>query len=264
MAVATPVGTDAATAESTAEPSADTPSSADVSWSELITAELINEEVRFLRNEMQTRLTNMGAYKRSTLELPVFGSAIAFFAEVASRHDGDIPWKKHADHIRVLGTRIAAVTSTAQAQTRNSYDEVNDAYLTINEILNNNTPAELPEIEEENPDFADFADMSYLMKRLERGQQWMQTNTGSESGFNDKQAAALRETAVMAALAQAFYSENYGYADDEEFTGYLDKLRDAGTGMRKAVEEKDFSKYDELRSSASQQCTQCHSVYKNA
>ncbi len=252
--------TPVATTESTPEPEA---TSADVSWSELITAELINEEVRALRNEMQSRLTNMGAYRRSVLELPVFGSAIAFFGELGSRHDGDIPWKENANHIRVLGAKIAEITSSSTAQNRNSYDEVNDAYLTINEILNNNSPAELPEIEEETPSFATFADMFYLMKRMERGQQWMQTNAGSESGFSDKAPTLAREIAAMVVLTQAYYEEDYGYADDEEFLGYLNTLRDSGLGMQKALEEKDFGKYDELRSTANQQCTQCHSVFKN-
>ncbi|MHC4877824.1 MAG: hypothetical protein ACYTGL_15290 [Planctomycetota bacterium] len=256
--------TDAAADTTDSAAASEAPAAAAVSWSTLISAEAINDEVRFLRNEMQSRLTNMGAYKRSTLEIPVFGSSIAFFAEIAARHDGDISWKENAKYIRVLGTRISDVSSSAQGQTRNSYDEVNDAFLTINEILNNNTPAELPEVEDESPDFADFAEMTYLMKRVERGQQWMQTNTGSESGFNDKAATAIRETAVLAAMSEAFKAEGYGYNEDEEFTGYLDILRDAGTGMKKAVEEKDFSKYDELRSQAGQQCTQCHSVYKNA
>ena len=254
------------TPETTTDAASDTepePASADVSWSELITAELINEEVRALRNEMQSRLTNMGAYRRSVLELPVFGSAIAFFGELGSRHDGDIPWKENANHIRVLGAKIAEITSSSTAQNRNSYEEVNDAYLTINEILNNNTPAELPEIEEETPSFATFADMFYLMKRMERGQQWMQTNAGSESGFNDKAPTLSREIAAMIVLTQAYYEEDYGYADDEEFLGYLNTLRDSGLGMQKALEEKDFGKYDELRSTANQQCTQCHSVFKN-
>ncbi len=265
VAMTQPVATTEATTETADNTTAsETPAAAAVSWSTLISAESINDEVRFLRNEMQSRLTNMGAYKRSTLEIPVFGSSIAFFAEIAARHDGEISWKENAKYIRVLGTRISEVSSSAQGQTRNSYDEVNNAFLTINEILNNNTPAELPEVEDEAPDFADFADMTYLMKRVERGQQWMQTNTGSESGFNDKAATAIRETAVLAAMSEAFKAEGYGYNEDEEFTGYLDILRDAGTGMKKAVEEKDFSKYDELRSQAGQQCTQCHSVYKNA
>ena len=262
VAATTPDATTAAPTESAGDPPA-APKPDDVSWSELIAAELLNEEIRSLRNEMQSRLTNMGAYKKAVLELPVFGSAVAFFAEVASRHDGDISWKEHAKHIRVLGARIAAVTSASDAQTKKAYDEVNNAYLTINEILNNNTPAELPEIEDEAPDFAEFADMFYLMKRMERGQQWMQTDTGSESGFNDKAATLAREVAVMVALTQAYYAPGYGYSDDEEFLGYLNKLRDAGIGMRKASEEKDFAKYDELRSVAGQQCTQCHSVFKN-
>ena len=249
-----------------AEPAADTaakPTSKEVSWSELIPAEQLNEEVRFLRNEMQSRLTNMGAYKKAVLEMPVFGSAIAFFAEIATRHEGDISWKPNAKYIRVLGSRIATISSGSDSQTKNSYDEINNAYQTINEILNNNTPAELPEVEEGTPDFSEFADMFYLMKRMERGQQWMQTDTGSENGFNDKAATLTREVAVMVALTQAYYAPGYGNADDEEFIGYLNKLRDAGLGMRKAVEEKDFAKYDELRSVANQQCTQCHSVFKN-
>jgi hypothetical protein len=253
-------------ATATAEPAGDPepePAADDVSWTELITAEAINDEVRFLRNEMQSRLTNMGSYKKAVLELPVFGSAIAFTAEIAARHDGDISWKENAKYIRVLGAKIAEVTSSSTAQSRNSFDEVNNAYLTINEILNNNTPAELPEADDESGDFAEFADMFYLMKRMERGQQWMQTNAGSESGFNDKAPTLARELAVMVILTQAYYAEGYGYADDEEFLGYLNKLRDAGTGMLKALEEKDFAKYDELRSAANQQCTQCHSVFKN-
>jgi len=264
IAAAAPGDAPAAAADTTPETATEEkPASAEVSWSKLISAELLNEEVRALRNEMQSRLTNMGAYRRSVLELPVFGSAIAFFAEIGSRHDGDIPWKDHANHIRVLGAKIAEVTSGSTAQNRNSYDEVNNAYLTINEILNNNTPAELPEIEEDTPSFAAFAEMFYLMKRMERGQQWMQTNAGSESGFNDKAAILAREIAAMIVLTQAYYEEDYGYSDDEEFRGYLNILRDSGLGMQKALEEKDFAKYDELRSTANQQCTQCHSVFKN-
>lgn len=262
IAATTPDTTAAATTEPAGDPPADSKSD-DVSWPDLITAEAINDEVRFLRNEMQSRLTNMGSYKKAVLELPVFGSAIAFVAEIAARHDGDISWKENAKYIRVLGAKIAEVTSSSTAQSRNSFDEVNNAYLTINEILNNNTPAELPEADDDSGDFSEFADMFYLMKRMERGQQWMQTNAGSESGFNDKAPTLARELAVMVILTQAYYSEGYGYADDEEFVGYLNKLRDAGTGMLKALEEKDFAKYDELRSAASQQCTQCHSVFKN-
>ncbi len=262
VAATTADTTGAATTKPAGAPPA-APQSDDVSWSELITAEAINEEARFLRNEIQSRLTNMGSYKKAVLELPVFGSAMAFVADVAARHDGDISWKKNAKYIRVLGAKIAEVTSSATAQNRNSYDEVNNAYLTINEILNNNTPAELPEAEDESGDFSEFADMFYLMKRMERGQQWMQTNAGSESGFNDKAPTLARELAMMVILTQAYYSEGYGYSDDEEFRGYLNKLRDAGVGMQKALEEKDFAKYDELRSVAGQQCTQCHSVFKN-
>lgn len=233
-----------------------------VAWANLITVEELKGEVKSLRNEMQQRLGNVGAYKRSTLELPVFGTAMAFAGEVGMRVDGELSWKDKAKYVRVLAAKITEITSSSTAASKKSYDEVNGAFLTICEILDGNDPPGLPEVEDEI-DFTEFADMGYLMKRLERGREWMQTNTGSEDGLNSKPKVAIREAAFLAAIAEAFKREDYGYADDDEFLGYLNSLQEAALEMKKGVTEKSFDQYDLSRSNASQKCDQCHGVYKN-
>ena len=262
MTTTTPDSTaSTATTEPEPEPEPE-PAGGNVNWSELITAENLEGEVKSIRNELNARMTNFGAYKRSTLEIPVFGTTLAFLADIGRRHDGDVSWKEKAHIIRELAVAMVDVTSSSTAGVKKSYDEVNDSFLKICDILDNNDPPGLPDAEPE-ADFGDFADMGYLMKRLERGSQWLQNNVGSENGFTDNGDLAKREVGVFALISEAFAAEGYGYADYEDFIEWTHGMRDAATGMNKAVDAKNFDEFDTLRSTLNQKCTQCHSVYRN-
>ncbi|MDA0918703.1 MAG: hypothetical protein O2945_06505 [Planctomycetota bacterium] len=231
-------------------------------WSELISAQELIDEVQSIRNDLNSRMANFGAYKRAMLEVPVFGSTLAFLADVARRHDGDIKWKDKAHYVRALAITMSEIASSSTGGVKKSYDEVNAAFLTITEILNNNEPAELPEVEVE-ADFVDFVEMGYLMKRLERGENWLKNNTGSEDSLSEKGPLAQREVSVFAAISESFKSEGFGYAEYEDFVKWADGMRDAAKSMHKAVPAKDFNTFDQARSKISQSCTACHSVYRN-
>lgn len=248
------------TTEPEPEPPAATGGS--INWTALITQDDLESEVQSIRNDLNSRLTNFGAYKRAMLEIPVFSSTLGFLAEIARRHDGDIKWKEKAHYIRALAISMSDVASSSTGGVKKSYDEVNEAFLKISEILNNNEPAELPEVEAE-ADFADFVEMGNLMQRLKRGEQWLLTNTGSEDNFKEKGALAKRETSMFALISEAFATEGFGYNEYEDFVGWTYEMRDAAQGMNKAVDTMNFTEYDTLRSTISQKCTQCHGVYRN-
>jgi hypothetical protein len=268
---ATPGGTDGAmnnggnatppptTTEPEPEPAA--ASSDGPKWAELISPEELLSEVQSIRNDLNSRMVNFGAYKRSTLEIPVFSSTLAFLADIARRQDGDIKWKGKAHLIRALAIQMVDVTSSSTAGVKKSYDAVNESYLKICDILDGNDPPELPEVEAE-ADFADFVEIRYLMKRLQRGEKWLLTNVGGEDGFNEKGTLAQREVSLFAAISQSFKSEGFGYGEYEDFSGWADEFRDASRGMHKAVDAKAYDEFDGLRSLLSQKCTQCHGVYK--
>ena len=231
-------------------------------WSELITVEDLLGEVKSIRNDLNSRMVNFGAYKRSTLEIPVFGSTLAFLADIARRHDGEVKWKEKAHFIRALAIEMVDVTSSSTAGVKKSYDKVNESYLKICDILDSNDPPELPEVEAE-ADFVDFVEMGYLMKRLERGEEWLKNNTGSEDSFNEKGPLAQREVSVFAAISESFMTEGFGYNEYEDFAEWANGMRDAAKAMHKAVPAKAFNEFDEARSKISQSCTACHGVYRN-
>ena len=230
-------------------------------WTELISPEELLSEIQAIRNDLNSRMVNFGAYKRATLEIPVFSSTLAFLADIARRQDGDIKWKDKAHFIRALAIEMADITGGQAAGVKKSYASVNESFLNICDILDGNDPPELPDVEAE-ADFADFVEIGYLMKRLERGEQWLLNNVGSEDGFTEKGALAQREVSLFAAISESFKSEGFGYGEYEDFSGWTDEFRDASRGMHKAVDAKAFAEFDGLRSVLSQKCTQCHGVYR--
>lgn len=236
-----------------------------VAWNEVISPDMLKGEMKSIRLQLQQRLTTLASYNSSYLEIPIFATTMSLLAEVARRHPDDISWKENAKYIRALGVEMTEVCSGSGARGRKSYDVVNGAFLKICDVLDNNPPAELPETEEES-DFLSAADMGYLMKRLQRGMEWMQNNAGSEEAFKENAELAQREVSVFAAIAQAFSDESYGYGDDEEFTGHAFEMRDAAAGMSKAADETgtefNFDTFDTLRSKVDQKCTQCHMTFR--
>lgn len=248
-------------AEPEPEPAA-TASADGPNWSELISAQELLDEVQSIRNDLNSRMVNFGAYKRSTLEIPVFSSTLAFLADIARRQDGDIKWKEQAHFIRALAVEMVEVTSSSTAGVKKSYDAVNESYLKICDILDGNDPPELPEVEAE-ADFVDFVEMGFLMKRLERGEEWLKNNTGSEDSFNEKGSLAQREVSVFAAISESFMTEGFGYNEYKDFAGWSNGMRDAAKAMHKAVPAKAFNDFDAARSKISQSCTACHGVYRN-
>lgn len=231
-----------------------------VAWHDVISPEMLKGEMKSIRLQLQQRLMTLASYNSSYLDIPILGSTLSLLAEVARRHPEDISWKKDAKYLRALGYEMVEVSSSAGARGRMSYGQVNGAFLKICDIIDNNPPAELPEVDEES-DMLDAADFGYVMKRLERGMEWLQNNVGSEDGFKENSELAQREVDVIAAISQAIADPSYGY-EEPDYVGHAVEMRDAAKEMSKAAEGQNFSTFDELRSKVDQKCTQCHMTYR--
>lgn len=241
------------------------PPSNELVWSQIISAEAIEGEVKKVRNDFATKLTSLGTYNSSYLEIPVFGSTMALLAHIASDHDGDIGWKEKAPLIRVLAGEMVAITSSNQARGRGGYTKTNEAFLKICDLLDGNDPPELPEITEVDG-YYDIAEMAYLMKRVEKGAAWFNTSVGSEDNFKENAEAVQREAQIFVLMGTVFNFEDYGYGpaeNDEEFAGYADTMRDAAKAVNAAAKAGNFEDYDLQKSKIGQACAQCHMVYRN-
>jgi hypothetical protein len=234
-------------------------------WSDWISAEAIEGEMKAIRNKLAARLTSLGSYNSSYLEMRFSCATMALLAHIATQHDGEVGWKEKGKFIRVLAGDMVAVIDSSQARGRGGFTKTNEAFLKICDLLDGNDPPELPEAKDE-ADFAEFAELGFLMKRAEIAAAWLSTNVGSEDNFKEKVELAQRETSLLMLLAVVFNLEDYGYGPasvDPEFSGYSDRMRDAAKAAFSAAKGGNFTEFDLQRSNVGQACAQCHMVFKN-
>jgi len=234
-------------------------------WSELIPAETIEGEMKAIRNKLAARLTSLGSYNSSYLEMRFSCATMALLAHIATQHDGEIGWKEKGKFIRVLAAEMIAVIDSSQARGKGGYTKTKESFLKICDLLDGNDPPELPEAEDE-ADFTEFAKLGFLMKRAEIAAAWMQTNVGSEDNFKEKSELARREASLLMLLSAVFNLEDYGYGPasaDPEFSGYSDKMLEAAKAAVGAAKAGNFTEFDLQRSNIGQACAQCHMVFRN-
>ncbi len=256
-----------APADGGAKPMADAPKPAasggggSTSWDKLVSVETLLDSVKTCRNQWAQRLANVQTYNSAQLEMPVFGTEMVFLAELAKMHPGEIRWKKDAKFIRALSMEVVKVASGAEGKGKKAFDTINSNFQKIGDILDGNTPPGLPTVEDDAT-LESVADIKYLMKRLERAENGLKNNAGSEENMKKNAAANAKEVVMYYALAQAITDKSYGYDSEADYNKAANAMRDAGKGMEKALTDNNFAEFDNLRNTVTQKCSECHMTYR--
>ncbi len=246
-----------------AENPADTPTVAATAggdgWEEMLAMEVLNNEVTSICNFLNGTVNSVGSYNSSMLMIPPKAAAVAVLSAIAIEHPGDLSWKEDAAYIRDLAKRM----NEGPLQ-RGKKDQVRllELFENMTDTFNRSRPAGL----EEPPagdSFSDVAEMRFVMMRMEEAEKRMKTEAGSESAFGSKKDMIKHEAAILGTLTHIIAREEYGYGDDQEFTGYANKVIEAAKAIRDAADSNDFNSYQLSLSNVSTSCQQCHSVFKN-
>lgn len=237
----------------------DTPKDA-IAWEEVISADLIHAEMIRIRDRFAPKLDSVANFNSSLLELPPYFAEMSALAIIASQHPEDVPWKKDAKYIRELASEAV---STQLARGQNSFEQVKAPFDKISLLLDGKPAESLPEADEEG-DFVLAADFGFLMRRLEIGQNSINTNGSSAAALSKNSEALDQETRVLAALGIVIASEDYGYGEEEAYQGYVTEFRKAALDAAKAAEAKDFEAFDKSTNLMMQNCNNCHQEYRNS
>ncbi|QDT65499.1 cytochrome c [Calycomorphotria hydatis] len=259
--VMTSPGTSPATSPASA-PTNSTPSSASTGsatdWSELITIEVLNEEVQNIRNRLSGKVRTVAEFNNGYLDIPYFAAELAALAGVVSMHPGDLSWKPQAKYVRELAAEINSEDLRRGAKSQRFVRGIFDR---IDAALNNNLPPDLPDASDE-VDFSEVADFGSLMKRIEVGGENLGVIAGSEVLLKQNSDAIRREALVQGVLAQVIAAEGYGYGDDATFRGYANDMSKAAAGMAAAAKSANLEQFDLAKSLLGQSCTNCHGEYR--
>ena len=229
------------------------------SFGEVISAAVLEDEIKNIRNFLNENLQSVGTFNSSMLMIPPKAATLGALAGVAMELPEAITWKEDASYIRNLAKQMNADTLRSGPKDQKRLLELYEA---ISDTLNRSRPASaepLPESE----GFAEVSEMRLLMHRMDEAEKRMKTEAGTDGAMNSKKDMVAHEAALMATFAKIVTLPGYGYEDDPKFKGYANDVVKAALAIKAAAESNDFATYELSLTKVSTTCSNCHSDYKN-
>lgn len=227
-------------------------------WDSVLPVEVLESEIKSIRNFLNQKLQSVGAYNSSVTMIPAKAATLAALAAIAEEHGGRISWKNDAGYIRDLA---ASMNDSVLQRGPKDQRRLLAVFENLVDTLNRSRPSDL-EPPEPDTGLADVADMRLLMMRLEQAEQRLRTEV-NESAFESRRDVVRHEAAMLSTLMRAMTTESYGFADDTEFVGHGQQIMKAGHDMQAAAEAGDYGAFELALSRLAGTCQACHRDYKN-
>ena len=255
VASATTVAPSVAVAPDEPTPSTTQAAAGDVTWSNLIRPEVLDEESKLLRTRLTGNLQRVATYNRSVAAIENDATVLAMLAGVAERLDAEMRWKARSPAVRSLA---AEVSENATGSGRSAFEEARRPFERLLVILDGG-PTD--GVDAEPTDFGDYAHQSALMTRTKQSFDWMKGTVVSADRLAEEKDAVIREASLLAAVGQVIKDESYGYGDEPSYQTYADAFIAACLQSRDAAVADDFNAFSEAVGRVQNQCAACHSEY---
>ncbi len=239
------------------------PAGGTASAKDLIEKDALANEIKSVRIYLAGKSSLVSTYNASYLEIPPEASTLAVLAVAVARHPEDFSWKKNAKHVRELAGKIAELTASKDAKSKNTFEAVAEAFSKIDDILNGTEPAGLADADDDK-DYGDAVGGSLvmLMKRVKKSEEILKANVSSEAGLKKEADKVAQEGAVLAFMGQIIITEGFGFGGDAEFAQYAKPLTEGGKLLMEAAKSGNYSLYDEGITKVSKSCNDCHPKFK--
>lgn len=234
-------------------------SSGDRDWSQLISPDTIETEIKRLAKAVANDTQAAGPFKGGGYKLcrRHFTMLAALF-DVVAQHDSDIRWQNVSSGLRDL---FADAAQQCSKGTDESYRVANDRAEDLSDLVRGQRLATLTEDAKSN--WNESIDRAQLMQRMEMAQKdrfssWLE----SERTLRRNQDELIHQAEVLAMLGQMIQHEGFDFWDDETFVGFAQDLTSAAADLAVAAEEGNLANARAAAIRIGRTCADCHEGYR--
>jgi hypothetical protein len=228
-----------------------------VDWEQVIPIEVLNEEVKQIRNRLTANLQTVATFNREQEANAMDAVVLSALAAIAIEHPGDLNWKDKAPHIRDLAN-VIFVNSSSTGREPFALCEV--AFEQIQIMLDGGpVPPEVMADPARHP--MEVADRYDLMQRFDQTSSHLKSNVNSEARLKEDVPGVVRELSVLAALATLIAKDGYVYAEEPEYQGYLTAFRDSVMASRTGAQQESYEQFSQGLAGIQKACQDCHGQY---
>ena len=247
-------------------PAADQSTSSKNDWNRLVDIDVLDAEVKRIRNQLTADLQSVSSYNGHYQEIAVAGATLAAVAEIVGEHSGSLSWKNNAGTVRDLGTKIHDAASKPGSPACQATKAVAEQLV---DVLDGNSAGGTPQSPSQR-DFADVADRNGVMKRMERSFQSLKKGgsgsgkkeSGSGGGSGGGGGEAMHEALLLAAFARVIAAGHYESADDPKYKAHANELSKSAAAAAEALKADDAAAFGEAVSRVQKRCDACHADFR--
>lgn len=228
-------------------------------WSEFVSREAIEDEIKSIHSQLQAQLTTRGRFNSQIGEIRQHFNMLSMLFGIVSEFNQDIRWKEHA-----RGAQMAFATAAERAQSPSEstfaiavqrQDELTDLIRggTVTFAATPSTPLDWPAVIDRRP----------IMVRLDEALQSALKPATSNRGEFEKQLDLLsQQTNLVSALAQVLVQDSMDDTDDDGYVRYSRALGTAAADLLTAIENRDFERASRSVNAIDQSCNDCHGEWR--
>lgn len=229
-------------------------------WTVLLTGDDILDEIKTVRNHLNSSLQNLGTYNGGVKDIAIDGAVISGLARILSETPEEVTWKKNAPLVEDYGRQIWDAASGAGALGKESYEKVQSANERLVSSLSGNVPADAV-TPPAGRTFNDIAHRKGLMKRIERASEYLRANINTEGKLKSEQEKILHEAALIAAFGTACSLPGYESVDEEDYQTYARDLIGGAQEVHGAAKDQTYDKFQSGLNRLLKACNDCHADY---
>jgi cytochrome c556 len=227
-------------------------------WSRLVDIDVLDAEVKRIRNDLAAQLQSVAKYNSHCQEIAVSGATLATVAQIVAEHSGSVSWKSNAALVRDLGTKIH---DSAHGPGASALHATKAFYEQLVDVLDGNGPAGAAAVQPQR-DFSEIAKRDAIMKRMDHSFQWLKRTGPAQQILKKQSANALHEASLLAAMARVITVGHYDSAEDPKYKAHAEDLSNAAAAIAAAVKSDDATAFTDAVSRVQKRCDACHADYR--
>jgi hypothetical protein len=228
-------------------------------WSEIVSANAIESEMKALKLSIDGDVTTPSEFKgRGYLECRRHFSMVAALMGVINDYDKDIRWKEPAAAVRDVFSRSAGNAKVGTQQTYNESkirkQDMQDIIGGANFVGESSDPANNWEV---------IVDRPPLMERISIAfEEKLQPSIANEDEFKKLVDEMKHEAEILAMLSEILSLEGMEDAGDETYDGYAQSMKTGAVDYAQALKDGDYAKARAAAGVMGQACSNCHNEYQ--
>ena len=229
-------------------------------WSSWVPADIIEDEVKSLYQELLRSVRNGSEYRRTDPQIVRRNLALlATWFAVIAEYDAEVRWRTSASAAQ---HQFVALTAHSPESLANSYDKVKLAVDDLQELLSGGSPWD-GSAATHDASWPQAANRSLIMQRWdmaasERLAPWLANATV----FERERDAVRHEAGVLAGLAEALKQDGMDDSTETEYREFTQGLQLAASRIMRAAAEQDFAAAAAGYVDVHRTCDQCHEIYR--